>query len=783
MRFLAAFMGFILLPLPASAGPNRAVEDAIARLKSPDAATRLAAAIRLGRLGPGAAGAVRELGAALSDEDETVAHEAANTLVRIGPKAAVPLGEALRSRGLHARWRALDALLRLGRDGKDAVPALVRTLEKDDRVKLRILAAMALGRLGPDAKAALPALTRAAADRRNLGTSWHAAHPSSVCDAATQAVGLIDPSARKAVAAAALPVLLDMLHGEDHGEKQAAAGALAHLAPHVGPALPDLLEMALPPNSQGPVVTALLRSGAPGLGPLLKVVGDPKGDPEPRRALLRQMAGAPELGPEAIGTLAGLLKDPDPGIRGWAVIALGNQGPAAASAIPALIEALPDPDLIQLRDIVCLTCTYLAADALAHIGPPAIPALKEALTKEAARHQAALALARMGPRARAAAESLRPLLKAKGRIPRAQVAGALLRIGETPEEPLRVLGTLLAGNDASLRDSALDVLSDAAINTRGHAPWSLQREAIDCLIRLLDEENLRGKAATVLGRLGPAVKPVLPELVRRFEKADTQAKNNIRNIFSALGPDAAEAVPALVRAIRPAEAEVWITYRALGEIGPAARPAVPALLKVIRDPEARDRAQAFFALASIRPTDETTIATLCKALTGKQGAGSNGGYDRYLAAYVLGAAGPAAKAAVADLRRALDDKGALARLGAAYALARITGDTDTYLPQLLLAWRDTYDPEEPYPVLPLLLDCLGELGPAAAPAVPQLLALIEAPHYQHRRDDDERVAAVGVLGKIGPAAKAALPRLRGLADGNSPMARAAASALQDIAGR
>jgi HEAT repeat protein len=756
------------------------VEDAIARLKSPDPRTRLAAVIRLGRLGPGAAAAAGDLAAAVLDADDAVAHEACNSLVRIGPKAASPLGEVLRAKGVQARWRALDALLRLGSDGTDAVPALMRTLETDDRVTLRILAAMALGRLGPDAKAALPALTRAASDRRNLDTTWFAAHPSSVCEAATEAVGLIDPAASKAIAEAALPVLLDMLHGEDHGEKQAAVGALSHLAPHVGPAVPDLLEVVLGSDARDAAATALLHSGTPGLKLLLKAVNDLKGDPKPRRALFGLAASVPGLGPEAIAAFAGLLKDPDTDIRGWAAIALANQGPAAAPSVPALIEALPDPDLVQVR---FFTRSNLAADALARIGPGAIPALMEALKKEPTRIHAVLALAGIGPRARAASSSLWPLLKAPDRSLRAQAAGALLRIGEAPDEPLRILDTFLSGSDASLRDSALEVLAEASGDTRRHAPWPLSRKAIDVLVRLLDEENQRSNAAAVLEKLGPRVKPVLPELVRRFETTDGPARHYVRLVFLKLGPDAAEAVPALVRAIRPADLEVWITYRALGAIGPAARPAVPALLEVIRDLKARDRAQAFVALAEIRAVDETAIATLRKAVTGPESASRKGGHERYLAAYALGALGPAAKAAVPDLRRLLDDEGALARVGAAYALARITGDTDGYLPQLLLAWRDTYDPEESYPVLPHLLSCLGELGPAAAPAVPQLLALIEAPRYQHRRDDEERATAFGVLGKIGPAAKAALPRLREMAGRDNPMAQAAASALELIEGR
>lgn len=84
---------------------------------------------------------------------------AAEALSRIGPPAVPMLVEALGSPDLSVRKRALEVLLRMGPDAKQAVPALVALLEDDDE-ELRKGAAVALGRIGPDSAPAVPALMK-----------------------------------------------------------------------------------------------------------------------------------------------------------------------------------------------------------------------------------------------------------------------------------------------------------------------------------------------------------------------------------------------------------------------------------------------------------------------------------------------------------------------------------------------------------------------------------------------------------------------------------------------
>jgi HEAT repeat protein len=65
----------------------------------------------------------------------------------------------LHSRDPRIRREAVGVLVRMGPDGKDAVPDLIALLNDDDE-ETRKLAARALGRIGPEAAAAIPALKK-----------------------------------------------------------------------------------------------------------------------------------------------------------------------------------------------------------------------------------------------------------------------------------------------------------------------------------------------------------------------------------------------------------------------------------------------------------------------------------------------------------------------------------------------------------------------------------------------------------------------------------------------
>src|SRR6187455_1069357 len=124
------------------------------------------AARALGALGPKASPSVRALVTTLSHEDPYVRVYAAEALASVGPRAAVAtrdLAAALGDPVPGVRWAAGEALASIGPAAQAAVPQLIQALQ-DEFLYVRICAAGALGSLGPKAQAAREALREAASD-------------------------------------------------------------------------------------------------------------------------------------------------------------------------------------------------------------------------------------------------------------------------------------------------------------------------------------------------------------------------------------------------------------------------------------------------------------------------------------------------------------------------------------------------------------------------------------------------------------------------------------------
>jgi serine/threonine protein kinase len=176
------------------------------------------------------------------------------------------------------------------------------------------------------------------------------------------------------------------------------------------------------------------------VGPLITALSDPDFWVSETAALaLRKITGAPDpgtagrrrRGPDEAGdtppAVARLLKAiQDPGSRWMAVVALGQMGPTAHEAIPALIEALEDAECAVRWD---------AAKALGKMGAVAaraVPALTAVLHEEddaISRQHVVAALGAIGPAARSAVPALISSLKDDGHHLSEQAGEALARIG------------------------------------------------------------------------------------------------------------------------------------------------------------------------------------------------------------------------------------------------------------------------------------------------------------------------------------------------------------------
>jgi HEAT repeat protein len=208
---------------------------------------------------------------------------------------------------------------------------------------------------------------------------------------------------------------------------------------------------------------------------------------------------------------------------------------------------------------------------------------------------------------------------------------------------------------------------------------------------------------------------------------------------------------------------------ALGRIGPDAAPAVPLLVKALGDPAWKLKAAAIDAVRGIGPAAAEAVVAIVPIM-------KEGGPDiRADAARALQALGPAAKEAVPVLIDALADNTPFVRRESAIALGRIGPDARAALPALgkMLQDSDTSNAVEPaaaiwligrdnQPLLELLgkkkeselwsfRNVLGRIGPSEPWIVSSLVEILSKGQADN--------AAGAILGDFGPAAESAAPVL------------------------
>jgi HEAT repeat protein len=185
----------------------------------------------------------------------------------------------------------------LGDGAADAVPTLIAALG-DEHYGTRAEAARSLGNLGPVARAAIPALIRALADESG-----------EVRHRALHSLGQLG-------AAEAVPNMIAWLGDEEYLARATAATSLGLIGPPAVAAVPALIEH---------------------LQEDFDYVRE-----ESARSLGRIGPVAPDRVVPALA--AALLNDGDHYVCQEAAIALGRMGLSAVGALPALRQALDDPD-------------------------------------------------------------------------------------------------------------------------------------------------------------------------------------------------------------------------------------------------------------------------------------------------------------------------------------------------------------------------------------------------------------------------------------------------------
>ena len=426
---------------------------------------------------------------------------------------------------------------------------------------------------------------------------------------------------------------------------------------------------------------------------------------------------------------------------------LARRGMAAVSALDALTRALQDP----AADV-----RWHAARALSALGPeavPAVPALAKLLRDSDAhvRAHAASALGAIGPAARDAVPQLTKAVADPDPTVRREAVEALRAIRPGPKVVLPLLTRLLQDAEPSVVLRAIDALSEFG------------KDAVPALIEALQNPRMRYWAILVLNEIGP---------------------------------DAADAVPALVRVLQEdKDPEVRMeALLALGNIGPAARSHGAMIARMLNDPSPAIQRAALFALTQIGYDNAADqIARL---------ANSDDAVTRIVSRWALAKLRPtpenikqASLAAIEALKS--DDE--QVRRAAAHAVCDLDAPSEVVAPALVDAMHGA-SPEtmagivlalascgphavpriagalENEQLCPIAVEVLTAMGPAAKEAVPALVEKLRS------TDDPELRREIHLaLASIGPDAKAAVPVLiENLSDENPKVRSSAAYALGKI---
>lgn len=255
-----------------------------------------------------------------------------------------------------------------------------------------------------------------------------------------------------------------------------------------------------------------------------------------------------------------------------------------------------------------------------------------------------------------------------------------------------------------------------------------------------------------LDKMGPLAKDAVPALIKALGSVDEAVRWHAERALGAIGPDAKEAVPELLKALDDESATVkaYAAF-ALGAIGDAAEPAVEKLIALAFDADPLVRRAALRALRSIGAPPEKVQPLFLKVLEES---------DPAIVLPMLQSIAEAGQEAVEPMRKALKND----RLcyWACVVLADIGAAAAPAVPDLI----DVLDHGEPEVRMQALL-ALAAIGSASEPAVATIVGLLEKDEFEA-----VRFAAAYALGEIGQETEEATKALVAAARSDRPLLKA-----------
>ncbi|MHB8519904.1 MAG: HEAT repeat domain-containing protein [Limisphaerales bacterium] len=308
--------------------------------------------------------------------------------------------------------------------------------------------------------------------------------------------------------------------------------------------------------------------------------------------------------PALIQIIAGVHGAVPPAIAERALLDIGSD------SAPPLIEALTD-EATAVREFAAGTLFVLIEDrgisetSQQHAVAPLVKMLRD--TNPRQRRLAAATLGRIATHARPAVPALIAALQDAEPGVRAQAALALGEIGVAASDAIVALVGLLADAAAPVRENAAFALGRFGPAARQAAP-ALARSLAD------DDEAVRVNTANALGRIGVATGPVVPALIDRLLDRAPLVRASAATALGKFGPTAGAAAPALIDALQDDDGQVRRdAAKSLGKLGPAAIGAISALTTALRDDQNSVRICSIEALGEIGPAARAAIPALLKA--------------------------------------------------------------------------------------------------------------------------------------------------------------------------
>ena len=449
----------------------------------------------------------------------------------------------------------------------------------------------------------------------------------------------------------------------------------------------------------------------PGLDALVKTLTTAT-DSRIRVVTIDAIAALGQNAKPALEALVAATEDPELRVRWHAARAIGLIGEDASSAVPVLVKLLADPDPI------------VAAQAAAAIGHIRADEDDDTITADDATRYAA------GQEAVAKA-----IVHSDPRVRRAAIR-AIRHFDPAPTVLAPLFAKQLGDADPSVVLPALHTLAD------------MEDVAVPVLMEALKAPQSRYWATIALAEIGAEAAPATAALAQLAAEGEVHERLQAILALAAIGEKAAAAGPALIAAVQsPDKSLRFPAAFALGKV--RAADADAALEKIVAGEDEVLAATAAWALAQIhrgeKPFAAAAEARLLKALTATEPAVREG-----------------AVAGLSDLAAQFDDE-EKKKLAATFTGLLTDADPEVgraagaALIRLGGVCVDTLRGKLADPAMRTnILEILAGIGPAAKPALDELVKELGDADAEHASEAAVAIAA------IGPEAAAAIPALQRL---------------------